>query len=118
LELLLLDGRVVDVCDGGVVVAAALDAEDNEENPGNELANTADDEHSDATPELAHVRSNTVVVGVVRVIVGRVRGGAVGAVFDGVGSPYSYQSTADDEADDGGDEEADGPPLGDARRLA
>lgn len=59
LELLLLGGRVVDVCDGGVVVAAALDAEDNEKNPSNELANTADDEHSDATPELAHVRLNT-----------------------------------------------------------
>ncbi len=113
LELLLLDWRMVDVCDGGVVVAAALDAEDDKENPSNELANTSDDEHSNAAPELAHIRLNAVIVGI---IVGRVR--AVGTVIDGVGSPYSYQSTTDDEADDGGDEEADGPPLVEARRLA
>jgi hypothetical protein len=56
LELLLLDRRVIDVCDGGVVVAAALDAEDNEKNPTRELADTTDDEQSDAAPELAHVR--------------------------------------------------------------
>lgn len=67
--LLLLDRRRVDVCDGMVAVAAALDAEDDEQDPSNELEHTADHKHSDSAIELAHVGRRARVIGIVGAVV-------------------------------------------------
>lgn len=65
---MLLDRRRVHVCDGMVAVAAALDAEDDEQDPSNELEHAADHKHSNSGIELAHIGSTTRVVGIVAVV--------------------------------------------------
>jgi hypothetical protein len=99
--------------------AAALDAEDDEQDPSNELEDAANDKHSNSAIELAHVGSGArvVVVGIVGAVVGAgaVVRAAVRAVVIRVGGPCAHESTADDEADNGANEEADGPPFGEPR---
>ena len=52
-----------------VAVAAALDAEDDEQDPSNELEHTADHKHSDSAIELAHVGRRARVIGIVGAVV-------------------------------------------------
>ncbi len=98
---------------GDVVLdeAAALDAEDDEEDPADELADTAEGEHGDAAVPFTHVGGDAVIAvgGVVRVAA------AVGAVAVAVAGEDAEEGAADDEEDDGGDEEADAPPFGNPR---
>lgn len=52
LELLrLLSWGRIDISDGSVVITTALDAEDDEKDPGSEFANAADHEHGDTAVE-------------------------------------------------------------------
>lgn len=67
--LRLLNRRRVDVCNGVVTVAPALNAEDDEEDPGSELENTADHEHGNRAIKLAHVGGDTGVVAIVGAVV-------------------------------------------------
>lgn len=98
---------------GDVVLdeTAALDAEDDEEDPADELADTAEDEHGDAAVPFTHVGGDTVIAvgGVVGVAT------AVGAVAVAVAGEDAEEGAADDEEDDGGDEETDTPPFGNPR---
>ena len=70
--LCFLDRRSVQVCEGVVALAAALDAEDDKQNPSDELEDATDNKHSNSTVELAHVGSGArvVVFGVVGAVVG------------------------------------------------
>lgn len=94
---------------GDVVLdeAAALHAEDDEKNPGDELADTAKSDHGNTAVPFAHVAIKAGVV--VAAVVGVVAGVAAGVAGVEIGA---HQGTADDEEDDGGDEEADAPPFG------
>jgi hypothetical protein len=99
--------RGINVSDVGLDEATALHAEDDEKNPGDELADTAESDHGNTAIPFAHVaiQAGVVVAAVVGVgarVAARVAGVEIGA----------HESTADDEEDDGGDEEADAPPFG------
>lgn len=99
--------RGVNVGDVVLDEAAALHAEDDEKNPGDELADTAESDHGNTAIPFAHVAIQAgvgvaAVVGVGAGVAARVAGVEIGA----------HQGTADDEEDDGGDEEADAPPFG------
>lgn len=105
--VVLSDDRLVDG-------ATALDAEDDEEDPGDELADTADDEASNSAVELAVVTSTA---GIVVAVVGVVAVGVVGPAVGGVCQKGADEGTADDEHHHSGDEEADGPPFVQSRWL-
>lgn len=109
-------GVVVLSDDGLVDGATALDAEDDEEDPGDELADTADDEAGDTAVELAVVAAAAGVVAVV-IVVAVVVVAVVVPAAGGVGQVGADESTADDEHHHGGDEEADGPPFVEPRGL-
>jgi hypothetical protein len=67
--LRLLDRRRIDVCDVIAAVAVALDAEDDEQDPGSKLEDTTDHKHSNSAIELAHIAADTRVVGIVGAVV-------------------------------------------------
>jgi hypothetical protein len=97
----------VHVGDVGLNEAAALHAEDDEKNPGDELADTAESDHGNTAIPFAHVAIQARVV--VAVVGGVGAGVAAGVAGVEIGA---HESTADNEEDDGGDEETDAPPFG------
>lgn len=103
-------GRSTVVLNRGMLLnrAAALDTEDDQEDPGDEFQDTSDDEAGDTAVELAIVTAGAGVVVAVVVVVG-----VVGVpTTRSVGQVCADESTADDEEDHGTDEETDRPPLG------
>ncbi len=102
--ILVADGLVV-VRDVGLDAPAALDAEDDEQDPCDELAHAADGDAGDAAVE--HARVGARVGGAVGAVVARRAADAARG-----GGPGADEPAARDDHDEGGDEEGDGPPLG------
>lgn len=89
--------------------ATTLDAVDDEKDPGDELADTANHETGDCPVELAFVAIRAgVVVGVIVVVAV----GVAAPAARGVGQVCTGQSTADDKQHHSSNEEANRPPFG------
>lgn len=91
--------------------ATALDAEDDEEDPGDELAGTTDDKAGDSAVEIA---CGTAGAGVIPV---EVVAAVVVPAGRGIAQVSADEGVTDDEHHDGDDEEADGPPFAQFQRL-
>lgn len=85
--------------------ATTLDAEDNEEDEGEELAGTADDEAGDSAVEFAGRAAGAGIIPVQVVVAVVVPAGRV------IGQVSADEGTTDDEHHHGCNDEAYGPPL-------
>ena len=94
--------RLVGIGDARGLVATALHAKDDEQDPGDQLADGADGHAGDAA--VVHARVGARVARAVRAV--------RAAHARRVGGPRAEDAPADDEEEDGGNEEGDWPPFG------